>query len=45
MVDVAVVNSYILFEKYRGERPEVDDLKRPNGEFINIGHEEMSGEL
>lgn len=45
MIDIAVVNSYILFQLHRDGNPDVDDLQRPNKFSIGEYREELVRQL
>ena len=45
MIDIAVVNSYILFQLHRAEHPEQEDLKRPKKYSITEFREELVRQL
>ena len=45
MIDIAVVNSFILFQLHRAEHPDVEELKRPNKFSIAEYREELVRQL
>lgn len=45
MIDIAVVNSYILFQLYRAENLDVEELKRPNKYSLAEYREELVRQL
>ena len=45
MIDIAVVNSFILFQLHRAEHPEVEELKRPSRYSASDFREELVRQL